>query len=129
MDTKSEERVKFLTEKGAEFSKDLTTKATKWEVDFKKKLIELGVDFVFQHPVVCNKRNLFILDFYLPEYGLAIELDGKRHYTRAGASSDRRRTACLQKEGIQVMRFSNQKAQSLTVKHLREMLSLLNKKK
>lgn len=77
---------------------------------------------------MCNGKNLVILDFYLPSYGLAIELDGKSHYTKEGVRKDRIRTARLKKEGIQVIRFSNQKSQEVTVKYLKDLLRHLNKR-
>lgn len=118
------ERVAFLEMKGKEFAADLTKKATKWELAFKKKLEAINIGFIFQHPVICNKRNLFILDFYLPQINLAIELDGQGHYTPSGLKYDRRRTSCLKKEGISVLRFQNYFVEEITIAHLKELLDL-----
>jgi very-short-patch-repair endonuclease len=41
------------------------------------------------------------------ELKLAIELDGGQHYETAAKIHDWRRTAYLQQEGIEVVRFSN----------------------
>ncbi len=120
----SDERVDFLTGKGKEFAKDLRKKATQWELDFLQKLEKVKIPFVFQYPVICNKKNLFILDFYLPKHKLAIELDGSQHYTPEGQKNDKRRTACLKKEGIQVIRFMNRQVAEVTVLHLTELLKL-----
>ena len=49
----------------------------------------------------------YILDFYCCAAGLAVELDGGQHYEDAGKAYDERRTAYLQQQGIQVLRFSN----------------------
>ena len=38
---------------------------------------------------------------------LAVELDGGQHYEDAGKAYDEHRTAYLQQQGIQVLRFSN----------------------
>lgn len=119
----SDLRVEFLIEKGKEFSADLIKKATKWEIDFKKKLECTKIPFIFQFPIVCNKRNLFILDFYIPKYKLAIELDGAGHYTPEGMKSDKRRTACLKREGIRVARIMNMQVVEFTSEHIKELIS------
>lgn len=49
----------------------------------------------------------FILDFFCWEQRLAIELDGGQHYEAVTADYDARRTAYLQRQGIRVLRFTN----------------------
>lgn len=49
----------------------------------------------------------YVLDFYCVELKLAIELDGGQHYESAGVIHDQRRTLFLQRQGIEVVRFSN----------------------
>jgi very-short-patch-repair endonuclease len=49
----------------------------------------------------------FILDFYCPELKLAIELDGKDHFTAVGAEKDVNRDEFLKEHGITVLRFEN----------------------
>jgi very-short-patch-repair endonuclease len=49
----------------------------------------------------------YVLDFYCLELKLAIELDGGQHYETAGLIHDQRRTLFLERQGIEVMRFSN----------------------
>jgi len=49
----------------------------------------------------------FILDFYCPELRLAIELDGSGHLKEEVIKYDKKRTAYLQKEEIQVIRYYN----------------------
>ena len=120
--TKGQTRVQFLTEKGKEFAKDLTEKATRWELEFKAKLEKYEIKFIFQYPVICNKKNLFILDFYLPELKLAVELDGAGHYTPAGVKKDNRRTHCLKREGIRVLRLKNSLVSVITEKNFKILL-------
>ena len=55
-----------------------------------------------QHPI-----GKYILDFYCPKAKLAIELDGKHHYTIDGTNADEIRTEYLQNQGITVIRFEN----------------------
>ena len=49
----------------------------------------------------------FILDFYCPEVKLAIELDGKDHFTAVGVVKDLNRDEFLKEHGITVLRFEN----------------------
>ena len=63
---------------------------------------------------VCNARFLrqfsvenFIIDFYCPEYKLAIELDGEPHNEEYQQIYDELRTKRLNELGIAVLRFEN----------------------
>ncbi|MDO5663974.1 MAG: DUF559 domain-containing protein [Bacteroidia bacterium] len=49
----------------------------------------------------------FILDFYCPEYKLAIELDGEPHNEEYQQKYDELRTKRLNELGIVVLRFEN----------------------
>jgi very-short-patch-repair endonuclease len=64
---------------------------------------QLGVDFRRQHPA-----GPFVLDFYCPALGLAVELDGGQH-VRA-QDRDARRDAWLAARGVTVLRFWNSDA-------------------
>ena len=61
-----------------------------------------GLKFRRQHSV-----GNYILDFYCPEYKLAIELDGEWHNTEEQKLKDDKRTAYLNSVGITVLRFEN----------------------
>ena len=47
----------------------------------------------------------FFLDFYCPEYRLAVEVDGVSHDNRETQRNDARRDAYLRQRGIRVLRF------------------------
>jgi very-short-patch-repair endonuclease len=61
-----------------------------------------GFRFRRQHPV-----ERFVLDFYCCEAKLAIELDGGQHNEPEARFRDKERTACLERQGIKVIRFWN----------------------
>jgi very-short-patch-repair endonuclease len=88
-----------------EFRKDLRQNLTPAEATFwkivKNSKFE-GRKFIRQHSV-----GNYILDFYCPSEKLAVELDGKRHFSSGGAEEDRERTAYLESKGIRVVRFEN----------------------
>ncbi|HTF98966.1 MAG TPA: endonuclease domain-containing protein [Nitrospirota bacterium] len=61
-----------------------------------------GMKFRRQFPL-----DDFILDFYSPEYKLAIESDGGQHYSDEELTKDRTRSRALGTYGIRILRFSN----------------------
>ncbi len=50
----------------------------------------------------------YILDFYCPEYRLAVEADGGQHFDEEGLQKDRERTKRLESLKVHMMRFNNQ---------------------
>lgn len=61
-----------------------------------------GAKFRRQHQV-----GQYVLDFYCPEYRLAVEADGGQHVASVGLAKDELRTRYLEGRGIRVLRFSN----------------------
>jgi len=49
----------------------------------------------------------YILDFYSPEFKIALEADGGQHLTDEGLKKDNMRTKALGALGIRVLRFSD----------------------
>ncbi len=49
----------------------------------------------------------YVVDFFCTSEKLAIELDGKEHYTVVGQMQDERKEMFLKSEGIKVIRFEN----------------------
>ena len=71
---------------------------------------KLWYDFLRELPVKFYKQKLFgryILDFYCPQYSLAIELDGGQHFEEHGLEYDQNRDAYLEQKGIRMLRVSN----------------------
>jgi len=60
------------------------------------------VKFRRQHPI-----DIFIVDFYCHELKLAIEIDGEIHLKQEVAEYDEGRTHDLERQGIQILRFTN----------------------
>jgi very-short-patch-repair endonuclease len=61
-----------------------------------------GASFRRQHPI-----GGYYLDFWCPAARLAIEVDGGQHGFAGHAAHDARRTAALNANGIEVLRFWN----------------------
>jgi very-short-patch-repair endonuclease len=63
---------------------------------------QIGAKFRRQYSV-----DAYVLDFYAPRVKLAIEVDGDSHFTSEAIEHDRERTTCLNRFGIEVLRFTN----------------------
>ncbi len=61
-----------------------------------------GIKFRRQYSI-----DAYILDFYAPSSKLAIEIDGRSHFTSRGIQHDENRTKYIEGFGIQVLRFTN----------------------
>jgi len=75
-----------------------TSKATESEKHFKVILKSLGIKYEYQHVIFTDSYgHFFIVDFYLPDYNLAIEIDGGYHYDHPQYVKDKQRTKTLLK--------------------------------
>jgi len=91
-------------------SKEMISRARQLRHDMTKEERHLWYDFLRAYVPRFTRQKIvesYILDFYCCAAGLAVELDGGQHYEDAGKAYDERRTAYLQQQGIQVLRFSN----------------------
>ena len=65
-------------------------------------LRDLPVRFSRQKPL-----GNYIADFYCARRLLVIEVDGDSHFTDGGERYDARRSAALEIQGVQILRFTN----------------------
>lgn len=65
----------------------------------------------------------YIVDFYCPELKLAIEIDGDSHFEEGADKKDFKRTTYLEKEGINLIRFTNNDVK----KNLQQVLEEINR--
>ena len=68
------------------------------------KIKPKGFKFRRQHPY-----SIFILDFYCHALKLVIEVDGSIHNLKEVKNNDQQRQHALEKDGLIVLRFSNEK--------------------
>jgi very-short-patch-repair endonuclease len=86
---------------------------TKSELIIKGKLERLGINFIFQYPVII-KNKLYILDFYLPDNKLYIEVDGSTHNSESAKRYDNIRKQAINKElHIREVRIKNNHCESV----------------
>lgn len=82
----------------------LYTKQTPAEVILESLICKLKMRYRTQHIVMsCNA----ILDFYFPDYNLALEVDDPGHLKPKQVAKDKERTDKLLAKGIRVIRCTN----------------------
>ena len=73
-------------------------------------------------------KEPYILDFYCPEARLCIECDGLPHLTPEGIAKDRKRTAWLNTQGIEVIRFTSREIEQDTQRVIHDIDSVLKRR-
>lgn len=79
-----------------------------------------GAKFRRQHPL-----GPYILDFVCLEHGLVVEVDGGQHADPQAQAYDQQRSAWLQQQGLQVLRFWNHDVLQQTHEVLAQLLQAL----
>lgn len=93
--------------KNSYYRRVLKEKATKPELIFKKFLENMGIRFIFQKGFV--KPFHRIVDFYIPELSLIIEIDGDYHNTPETHKKDINKDYCwLKDRNMQTIRVMNE---------------------
>lgn len=79
---------------------------TNAEIRVKEILDENNIKYEFQYPVMVL-GSTYILDFYLPEKNVCIEIDGDYHNEYRQVYVDKQRDIKLSRIGVMVVRFHN----------------------
>ncbi len=91
-----------------EFREKLRKRITYAEKMVAYHLKSLGYNFIFQQIVFHDVGKFFIVDFYIPELGIVVEVDGRHHLKKENRREDKIRTFKLTKSGIKsVVRILN----------------------
>ena len=70
----------------------------------------LWYDFLKNLPITVNRQRKigpYIVDFYIAEFKIVIELDGSQHYEPQNKQKDKDRDLYLSKSEITVLRYPN----------------------
>jgi very-short-patch-repair endonuclease len=104
----------FMNQEGlSKARKNLIKNATLAEIVFKSKLTRWHLRFKFQRII-----KGFIVDFYIPQFELVVEIDGSQHYTEWGLLRDQYRDAVLRAEGLTVLHIRNGEVKDFTKEDL-----------
>ncbi len=91
-------------------NKKLTGNAKSLRKNMTKEERHLWYDFLKGLPITVHRQKVignYIVDFYIAEYKLVIELDGSQHFEKEGQEKDSQRDAYLQSIGMTVLRYAN----------------------
>lgn len=99
-----------IAEEFAEARKKAPTRA---ERSFRALLRSVGVKFI-PEKVIYNKKSFYIIDFYIPDRRLCIELDGGYHNEPEQKEKDVKRDKYLKGLCYNVWRMTNEEASDLT---------------
>ena len=88
----------------------LTSNARNLRKNMTKEERHLWYDFLRELPVNVHRQKVigrYIVDFYIAEIKLVIELDGSQHYENDNMEKDAERTDYLKGYGLKVIRIPN----------------------
>jgi len=88
----------------------LVTNAKELRKNMTKEERHLWYDFLKTLPVMVHRQKVigrYIVDFYIADCNLVIELDGSQHYETEGKENDSIRDEYLSSLGLTVLRYSN----------------------
>ena len=89
---------------------DLTKFAKELRKNMTRHERHLWYDFLKQLPTTVHRQKVigsYIVDFYIAEKKLVIELDGSQHYDLPGKQADAARDAFLTGQNLTVLRYAN----------------------
>lgn len=113
----------FTKKKAEEFREGLIKRQTPSEVKFKAILKLMNIKYEFQK-IFYTEQTFYIVDFYLPEYKIIIEIDGGYHKKANQKMKDGIRTEVLSGQLKKVCRIKNEciKNTELTIAKVKEFI-------
>ena len=90
--------------------KQMTGNARNLRKNMTKEERHLWYDFLRQLPVMVHRQKVigpYIVDFYIAEAKIVIELDGSQHYDKPHENRDFMRDSYLSEKGLRVLRYPN----------------------
>lgn len=121
------EKVKDIA---SHFRTKLVQNQTESETKFKALLKAASLEYSFQHVFYYPRKNggkgFYIVDFYLPEKNIVIEIDGGYHNSTEQKQRDKDRSKALKAEGIlEVLRYTNEEVTSKTEEIINKLSTLV----
>ena len=93
------------------YNKNLVINAQTLRKNMTSEEKHLWYDFLKRLPIKAHRQyNIgnYIVDFYIPQKQLIIEIDGIQHLTEEHKEKDQTRDAFLEEQGLRVLRFPNE---------------------
>ena len=92
------------------YDKNLTHLSQRLRKEMTKEEKHLWYDFLKKLPITVNRQKIiggFIVDFFIAEKRIVIEIDGSQHYEEEHSKADKERDSELFALGITVLRYTN----------------------
>lgn len=90
-----------------QFVNELKEKATPSEKLMMAKLDKVKAEYIFQYPIK-NPTSFYIADFFLPQCGMILEIDGGYHTNQSQVIKDAERDRFLREKGYHVKHVNNE---------------------
>jgi very-short-patch-repair endonuclease len=100
--------------KAKKFRADLVKNQTPSETKMKAILKFMGIKYEFQK-IFYTETTFYIVDFYLPDRNIVIELDGGYHNTKEQKAKDKKRSKALMGEIDGVYRLKNEAVENVEI--------------
>lgn len=81
------------------------------------KLRAAGIAAIYQYPVVFTE-SYFVADFYLPKFGVILEIDGDCHLSEEQRRKDNQKDTAYKTHGFHVVRILNRDVDTFPTKSL-----------
>ncbi len=88
-------------------------------------LDEAWIEYIQEKPIL-NRRSFYLIDIYIPEHKICIEVDGSSHELPENIASDKIRDNFLRKSWYWVMRIKNEEVRHNLLWRLRWMIKARN---
>lgn len=116
-ESKKAEKMSRLTSDIISTVRNLREKQTPAERLMQAKLRFAGITAVFQYPVIFS-GGYIIADFYLPRFGVILEIDGGYHQTEEQIKKDLAKDNAYKSHGYNVVRIKNTEVDTFHTKSL-----------
>ena len=92
------------------YNRKLVSNARTLRKNMTKEERHLWYDFLKDYPVMVHRQKVignYIVDFYIAEAKLVIELDGSQHFEEENRAADTQRDTYLKQQGLTILRIPN----------------------
>ena len=110
------------------YNKSLVENAKRLRKEMTREEKKLWYDLLRRLPVTVHRQHNienYIVDFYVAEKKIVIEVDGIQHLSEDGMKHDKIRDADLEKWGIKTLRYSNESINKCFIKVAEDILHKL----
>lgn len=108
-----EEYLKKRKRRAERFSERLKKRQTPSEVRFAQLLDKAKVTYESQKVVMIPNGSFYIIDFFIPNRGVCVEIDGGYHLKEEQIELDKAKDCFLRGEGYHVLRLFNEAVKEL----------------